>query len=85
MYTTTLKMNEYETKLKYQRDLKNVIDTAFEEGKLEGILESKLEGKLEGKRTIAMAMLAGDESTEYVMRMTGLSREEIETLKKNIS
>lgn len=74
-------MNEYETKLKYQRDLKNVIDTAFEEGKLEGILESKLEGK----RTIAMAMLAEGESTEYVMRMTGLSREEIETLKKNIS
>ena len=82
-------MNEYETNLKYDRDLKNVIDTAFEEGKLEGILESKLEGKLEGilegKRTIALAMLAEDESTEYVMRFTGLSREEIETLKKNIS
>ncbi len=82
-------MNEYETNLKYDRDLKNVIDTAFEEGKLEGILESKLEGKLEGilesKRTVALAMLAEDDSTEYIMRITGLSHEEIETLKKNIS
>ncbi len=66
-------MNEYETNLKYQRDLKNVIDTAFEEG------------KLEGKRTVAFSMLAEEVSTEYVMRITGLSREEIETLKKNIS
>ena len=66
-------MNEYETKLKYQRDLKNVIDTAFEEG------------KLEGKRTVALAILVEGVSTEYVMRMTGLSREEIDTLKKNIS
>ncbi len=66
-------MNEYETNLKYQRDLKNVIDTAF------------VEGKLECNRTIAVAMLEADESIEYIMRITGLSHEEIETLKKNIS
>jgi len=38
----------YEDSLKIYRDLKNVIDTAFDEGKAEG----KLEGKLEVARTL---------------------------------
>jgi predicted transposase/invertase (TIGR01784 family) len=33
----------YEDSLKIYRDLKNVIDTAFDEGKAEGIEEGKLE------------------------------------------
>ncbi len=39
----------YEHSLKNYRDLQNVKDTYFEEGKLEGRLEGRLEGKLEGK------------------------------------
>ena len=38
----------YESSLKYYRDLKNVIDTSFEEGKLEGKLEGKCEGTRDG-------------------------------------
>jgi PD-(D/E)XK nuclease family transposase len=40
---------QYEDSLKSYRDLKNVIDTSFGEGKIEGKLEGKIEGKLEGK------------------------------------
>jgi hypothetical protein len=39
---------QYEDSLKSYRDLKNVIDTSFGEGKLEGKIEGKLEGKIEG-------------------------------------
>ncbi len=40
---------DYITSLKYYRDLKNVTDTAFQEGENKGKLEGKLEGKIEGK------------------------------------
>jgi hypothetical protein len=42
-------MDAYEESLKHYRDLKNVIDTAFDDGKLEGIEEGKLKGIEEGK------------------------------------
>ncbi|MCV6587839.1 MAG: Rpn family recombination-promoting nuclease/putative transposase [Marinobacterium sp.] len=38
----------YESSLKYYRDLKNVIDTAHDEGKAEGIAEGRIEGRAEG-------------------------------------
>jgi predicted transposase/invertase (TIGR01784 family) len=37
----------YEHSLKNYRDLQNVKDTYFEEGKLEGIIEGEMKGKLE--------------------------------------
>jgi predicted transposase YdaD len=47
---------QYEDSLKSYRDLKNVIDTSFGEGKLEGKLEEKIEGIInalkQGKLTI---------------------------------
>ncbi len=72
-----VEMQEYENSLKYYRDLKNVTDTAHEEGKLEG----KIEGVYESKIAFATAMLGEDEPIERIMRLTGLSREEIEALK----
>ena len=39
---------QYEDSLKSYRDLKNVLDTSFEEGKMEGKMEGLLEGKMEG-------------------------------------
>ena len=42
------KMAAYEESLKVYRDLKNVVDTAYDEGKAEGIVEGKAEGKAEG-------------------------------------
>jgi predicted transposase/invertase (TIGR01784 family) len=58
----------YEESLKYYRDLKNVVDHSFEEG------------KAEGKSEIARQMKQEGEPMEKIMRFTGLSREEIERL-----
>ena len=40
--------SSYERSLKYYRDLKNVVDTSYEEGKAEGREEGIAEGKAEG-------------------------------------
>ena len=57
--------NKYEESLKYYRDLKNVVDTSFDEGKAEIARQMKSEG----------------EPIEKIVRFTGLSAEEIENLK----
>jgi hypothetical protein len=58
----------YENSLKIYRDLKGVIDTAFDEGKLEGKVE------------MARAMKSDNEPLEKIMRYTGLSKVEIDRL-----
>jgi predicted transposase/invertase (TIGR01784 family) len=63
---------KYEESLKYYRDLKNVVDTSFDEG--------REEGKMEGKMEIARQMKAEGEPVDKISRFTGLSMEEIEKL-----
>jgi predicted transposase/invertase (TIGR01784 family) len=63
---------EYEDSLKYYRDIKNSIDNAWEEGKFEGKFEEKIE--------TARAGLKEGLSVELIMKLTGLSKEEIENL-----
>ncbi|MDZ7878782.1 MAG: Rpn family recombination-promoting nuclease/putative transposase [Saprospiraceae bacterium] len=46
---TKEELDQYEDSLKYYRDLKNVIDTSFGDGKLEGLTEGIIKGKIEGK------------------------------------
>ncbi len=58
----------YEESLKYYRDMKNVVDTTW------------AEGKAEGKAEIAQEMKRNGEPIEKIMRCTGLSRQEIESL-----
>lgn len=60
---------KYEESLKYYRDLKNVVDTSFDEGKAEGKEERNIE--------IARQMKQEGESLEKIIRFTGLSSEEI--------
>jgi predicted transposase/invertase (TIGR01784 family) len=85
---------KYEDSLKYYNDLKNSLDTAFEEGKEEGIQESlqkieeerrqKEEALLKEKEAmikLAQKMLKYGEPIEDIMKETGLSREEIERLR----
>ena len=67
---------EYEDSLKSYRDLKNSIDTAFDEGKLEG----KLEGKIEGMMETALKMKKKEYPVKDISEMTGLSIEEIDKL-----
>ncbi|MDX1911600.1 MAG: PD-(D/E)XK nuclease family transposase [Saprospiraceae bacterium] len=57
--------NKYEESLKYYRDLKNVVDTSFDEG------------KAEGKAEIARQMKSEGEPIEKIIRFTGLTAEEI--------
>ncbi|KAK3582568.1 hypothetical protein CHS0354_024122 [Potamilus streckersoni] len=71
---------EYEESLKTYRDLKGVIDTAFDEGKLEGIKEGELKGKLEGKIEIAKALKVNGISIEMIVKTTGLSEQEVKSL-----
>lgn len=58
----------YENSLKSYRDLKNVIDTAFDEGKTERTLE------------IAKALKASGVPVEVIMQTTGLSAADIQKL-----
>jgi predicted transposase/invertase (TIGR01784 family) len=58
----------YENSLKTYRDLKGVIDTAFDEGKLEGKLETAKSLKKLGV------------STETIIQATGLTKDEIDSL-----
>ncbi|MGI9158334.1 MAG: Rpn family recombination-promoting nuclease/putative transposase [Saprospiraceae bacterium] len=62
----------YEDSLKYYRDLKNVVDTSYEEG--------KLEGKAEGKAEIARQMKRNGMNMGFISDLTGLSAEEIDRL-----
>ena len=56
--------NKYEESLKYYRDLKNVVDTSFDEGKAEIARQMKSEG----------------EPGDKIVRFTGLTKEEREKL-----
>jgi predicted transposase/invertase (TIGR01784 family) len=58
----------YEDSLKYYRDLKNSLDTARDEGKIEGI------------KQVALNKLKQGISPEIVMKSTGLTEEELDQL-----
>ena len=69
----------YEDSLKYYRDLKNSLDTAYDEGKAEG----KLEGERDAGRRIALELLSKGIATDIISASTGLSISEVEQLKKD--
>lgn len=75
---------EYEQSLKIYRDLKNVVDTARGEGRLEGRMEGRMEGKHEGrmeeKNEIARKLKNSGVAIELIVQTTGLSKEVIEKL-----
>jgi predicted transposase/invertase (TIGR01784 family) len=74
----------YEESLKYYRDLKNVVDTAYEEGEVKGKMEGRIEGKIEGKIErnceVAKGMKAKGIDITIITEITGLSEDEIEKL-----
>ena len=73
---STEERDEYEQSLKNYRDLKGVIDNAFDEG-----IEK---GKIEGKYEVAKSMKLAGETVAKIMLYTGLSEEEINELQKNM-
>ena len=64
-------VRSYEDSLKIYRDLKNSIDTAHDEGKIEGKIEMITE------------MLKNAEPIEKIIRYSGLTKEQIEAIKNN--
>ena len=74
----------YEESLKIYRDLKNVMDTQFEEGREEGRAEGLVKGRKEGQRErekqIARDMKLSGESLEKIMAYTGLTEDQIRQL-----
>lgn len=75
-------LEKYEMNLKYYRDYKNTVDTAFDDGKLEGLLEGRLEGRLEGERKAkietAKSLKALGVDVKTIADATGLSIDEVE-------
>jgi predicted transposase/invertase (TIGR01784 family) len=61
-------MEEYRQSLKIYRDLNNVIDTAFGDG------------EIFGKKAVAKNLKDEGMEISLIMKMTGLTREEIEEL-----
>jgi predicted transposase/invertase (TIGR01784 family) len=64
---TPAQIQSYEDSLKYYRDLKNSLDTAKEEGKIEVARNAITEGL----------------SMDVIMKITGLTKEQIEKIKNN--
>jgi len=67
----------YEDSLKYYRDLKNSLDTSFEEGKAEGKEEGKAEGEHSKAIKVAQKCLLKGMSIEDTAEMTELSIAEV--------
>ena len=67
-----VELDNYENSLKYYRDLKGVIDTAYGEG--------KLEGKLEGQLVIAKSLKSLGIEIDIIAKSTGLTIAVIEKL-----
>jgi len=94
--------DKYEESLKYYNDLKNSLDTAFDDGKEEARLEMQnlikeaqnreeeerkqkeeaRQKESEATQNLARKMLKYGESVEEIMKETGLSRKEIERIKR---
>ena len=73
---TSEEREAYEESLKYYRDIKNIVDTSREEGKIEG----KIEGKVERSIEIAKQLKKNGVSPQIIQQSTGLSMEEIDQL-----
>lgn len=70
----------YEDSLKYYRDLKNSLDTAWEEGKMEGKIEGKMEGILEGKIAVIRNGHKQGLSIALLAALTGLDEETVKKI-----
>ena len=70
-----------ELKEKYEKDMNSAIHYGKEEGMKKGLQEGLHEGKISEKKDIAKKMLEIGMNVEQIMKITDLSKEEIEKLK----
>ncbi len=77
-------LETYENSLKIYRDLKNVIDTARDEGRVEGRDEGRVKGRDEGRRQreieMAIELKRNNVPIKIIVKTTRLSEKEINDL-----
>jgi predicted transposase/invertase (TIGR01784 family) len=73
-------LTQYEESLKYYRDIKNVVDTAMQEGEIKGKIEGKIEGMQQRSLEVARNLKKAGVAVDIIVQSTGLSAEEIEAL-----
>jgi len=78
-------VRSYEKSLKYYRDMKNSLDTAFDDGKEEGRAEGKEEGRTEEKRQVVINGLHQGLEIKVIATLTGLSFKIIEKISRELS
>ncbi|SEH04287.1 Rpn family recombination-promoting nuclease/putative transposase [Candidatus Venteria ishoeyi] len=71
---------EYEESLKVYRDLKNSIDTAFDDGRLQGRAEGIEKGMEKGILQTARKLKQAGVAVDVIVQTTGLTVKEIENL-----
>ena len=87
---TPKELREYENSLKAYRDVKNSIDTALEQGREQGRAEGieqgmkqgLKQGRAEGIAEIAKNMLSLGMDMDLIVKTTGLTKSEIESLQQ---
>ncbi len=77
---TPMELREYEDSLKAYRDIKNSLDTAKEEGRAEGRAEGREEGRAEGIAMVVKNMHAKGMDIDVIASITGLNKDEVESL-----
>ncbi|MDX2043125.1 MAG: hypothetical protein SF097_18035 [Acidobacteriota bacterium] len=75
-------MTRYESYLKPYRDLKNIIATARMDGWKRGLEESRQKGEAGTTTEIAIRALLEEFPLDFISEVTGLSKIEIENLRK---
>lgn len=79
---TESKLKLYEDSVNAYRDIVNAIRTAEKKKFAEGRAEGRAEGIAEGRAEVARKMLDNGMSADLVAEMTGLSLEEVYSLKQ---
>ena len=72
----------YDQNMRTELDIIAQTDYAVKQGEARGRAEGEAKGRAEGKAEVAKAMLKNDLPVETIMACTGLSKEEIQKLKK---
>ncbi|MBT9317887.1 Rpn family recombination-promoting nuclease/putative transposase [Leptothoe spongobia] len=68
-----VEQDSYQASLKYYRDMHNVVDTSWQEGKKAGLAEGLMQGKEEGIQQVAKQMKAAGISPQDIATFTGLN------------
>jgi len=78
-------LNSYEDSLKYYRDLKNALDTAFEDGIVKGVEKGIEQGIEQGIEKVAIELMREKVDEQIIASTTGLTHKQIQHLKRKIN